>query len=79
MVKFLIYIYIMNEVYIIINYFVDLFGDLFICSKLRYFNFIDSWEVWDLYIVLFGWRELGCVDRGVYRIIFIYKGIYCYI
>lgn len=43
-VKLLIHIYIMNEAYIIINYSVDLSGDLFIRSKLSYSNFIDSWE-----------------------------------
>lgn len=34
----------MNKAYIIINYSVDLSGDLFIRSKLSYSNFIDSWE-----------------------------------
>lgn len=34
----------MNEAYIIINYSVDLSGNLFIRSKLRYSNFTDSWE-----------------------------------
>lgn len=66
----------MNEAYIIINYSVDLSGNLFIRSKLRYSNFTGSWEAWDLHTVLPGWRELGRVDRGAHRITFIHKGIY---
>lgn len=34
----------MNEAYIILNYSVELSDNLFIRSKLRYSNFIDSWE-----------------------------------